>query len=138
MTMTAAAAAAAAIALLGPAASATADPQAMAAGEEVISFATKGKLKLGKTIRYQFVCGVACNVKADVSVALPGPNFNTTPVTATNVPAGQVLEDKLKPNGPLLDAIKADKGRARLQATITGTNVATGEIDVDKASFKFK
>ena len=136
MTMTATAATA--VALLGPAASATADPQATAAGEEVISFVSKGKLKLGKTIRYQFVCGVACNVKADVSVALPGPNFNTAPVTATNVPAGQVLEDKLKPNGPLLDAIKADKGRAKLQATITGTNVATGEIDVDKATFRFK
>ena len=81
---------------------------------------------------------MACNVKADVSIALPGPNFNTTPVTATNVAAGQVLEDKLKPNGPLLDAIKADKGRAKLQATLTATNVATGEIDVDKATFKFK
>lgn len=136
ITVTAAAAATAA--LLGPAASATADPQATAAGEEVISFVSKGKLKLGKTIRYQFVCGVACNVKADVSIALPGPNFNSTPVTAANVPAGQVLEDKLKPNGPLLDAIKADKGRAKLQATLTGTNVATGEIDVDKATFKFK
>jgi hypothetical protein len=136
--MTATAAAAATAALLGPAATATADPQAKAAGEEVISFVTKGKLKLGKTISYQFVCGVACNVKADVSIALPGPNFNSTPVTATNIPAGQVLEDKLKPNGPLLKAIKADKGRAKLQATITGTNVATGEVDVDKASFKFK
>ena len=136
--ITGTAAIAAVVALIGPAASATADPQAEAAGEELVTFVTKGKLKLGKTIRYQFVCAAACNIKADVTIALPGPNFNTTPVTATNVPAGQVLEDKLKPNGPLLNAIKEDKGKAKLLATITATNVATGEIDVDKAAFKFK
>ena len=136
--ITATAAIVATAALLGTSATATADPQAKAAGEEVISFVSNGKLKLGKTITYQFVCGVGCNVKADVSIALPGPNFTAAPVTATNVPAGQVLEDKLKPNGPLIKAIKADKGRAKLQATITGTNVATGEVDVDKRTFKFK
>lgn len=129
---------AAAAALLGSAATATAEPQAKAAGEEVISYVTKGKLKLAKTIRYSFACGVACNVKIDVTVVLPGPNFRTPPVTATNVPAGQVLEDKLKPNGALRKAIKADKGRAKLRTTITGTNVATGEVDVDKRTFKFK
>ncbi|MDP9190063.1 MAG: hypothetical protein M3O25_12540, partial [Actinomycetota bacterium] len=73
--------AAVAAALLAPAGPAGADPQATAAGEEVVRYLTKGKLKVAKTIKYSFVCGVTCNVKVDVTLVLPGPNFTPPAVT---------------------------------------------------------
>ncbi|CAN5566490.1 hypothetical protein BH20ACT15_BH20ACT15_16340 [soil metagenome] len=44
----------------------------------------------------------------------------------------------LKPNGPLRKAIKANKGKAKLRTKIVATNVATGEVDVDRRTYKFK
>jgi proline racemase len=126
-------------ALLVPAASVAADPTASAAGEEIVSFATKGKLKVGKNITYNFVCGVTCNVKIDVVLTgLPGKNFRPPAVTGSGIPAGQVFQDKLQPNGPLLKAIKDNIGSVRLKSTIVATDVATGLQDTDKRTFKLK
>lgn len=126
-------------ALLAPiGSSAVAEPQAEKAGEEIVRYLTKGKLKAAKKITYRFVCGVTCNVKVDATVVLPGPNFRPPPVSGTNFAPGVALEDKLKPNGPLLKAIKRNKRKAKLRTKITATDVATGQVDVDKRTYRFK
>lgn len=127
------------VALLAPLGStAGADPQAQKSGEEIVRYVTKGKLKVAKNVKYRFVCGVTCNVKVDATVVLPGPNFRSPPIRGTNFPAGVVLEDILKPNGPLLKAIKANKRKAKLRTKVTATDVATGQVDVDKRTYRFR
>ncbi len=131
--------AAASAALLAPAASVGADPTASSSGEEIVRYATKGKLKAGKRISYNFVCGVTCNVKIDVVLTgLPGKNFRPPAVRGTNIPAGQTFQDQLKPNGPLLKSIRANIRSVRLKSKIVATDVATGLRDTDKRTFKLK
>lgn len=137
-TLPAGTVAACALALATMGATATADPQARASGEELIRYTTKGKLKPAKAIRYRFVCAVICNVRVVSTIVLPRRKFKIPAVGGSNFAAGVVLEDKIRPNGPLRKMIKANRGKAKLRTKIVGTDVTTGERDVDKRTFRFK
>jgi hypothetical protein len=107
------------------------------AGEDLISYQTKGKMKPSKRIAYQVVCTADCQVTATSTLVLPGPNLGPVSVTGAFA-AGQVAEAYLKPNKPARDAIKDNIAKAKLRTEVTATNVATGETDTDKRTFKFK
>ena len=44
----------------------------------------------------------------------------------------------LKPNGPLLDSLKASPGRFVIKTKISATDPVTGETDVDKRNFRLR
>jgi hypothetical protein len=112
-------------------------PTATAAGEELVSYLTKGKLKPGKRISYRVVCAAACQLTATSTLVLKGPDLG--PVSETGLfPAGQSVEAFLKPNKSARNLIKANLGASKLRTSITATNTATGEIDSDRRSFRFK
>ena len=107
------------------------------AGEDLLSYLTKGKLKPSKRIAFQVVCNADCQLTATSTLVLKGPNL--PPVSVTNVfPAGLIAEAFLKPNKPARQAIKDDIGAAKLKTSVTATNTATGETDTDRRTYKFK
>ena len=57
-----------------------------------------------------------------------------TGTLAAGVPGGV----RLKPNGPLLKALKADTGRFKISFKFSATDMATFETDTDKRTYKFK
>jgi hypothetical protein len=121
--------------LIGPAASA-ADPQASASAETLVSFVGPKKLKVGKSIGYEFVCSVACNIT--VSDVLKGPGINDRNSVSGSLQAGVKGGFGGKPNGPLLKQLKESPGKFKLAVTINATDPVTGETDVDRRTFGFK
>ena len=107
------------------------------AGEDLLTYLTKGKMKPSKRIAFQVVCNADCQLTATSTLVLKGPNL--PPVSVTNVfPAGLIAEAFLKPNKPARQAIKDDIGAAKLKTSVTATNTATGETDTDRRTYKFK
>lgn len=133
---TATAGIAAAALLFGPAASATAEPQAEASAEPLLSFVGPKKLKVAKSFSYIFVCPVNCNFSARDS--LKGKGAKVTGALSGTLAAGVPGGVRLKPNGPLLKALKDNTGTFKLAVTVTATDPATGETDTDKRTYKFK
>lgn len=126
---------AAAMVLAAPASAGS--PRAKAAGEELLTYLTKGKLKVGKRIAYRVVCSVDCQLTATSTLIVKGGQVGPVSSTAS-FPAGQVAEAYLKPNKPARNAIKDNIGAAKLRTSVTATSVATGEADTDKRTYKFK
>ncbi len=112
-------------------------PTASASGEELLTYLTGGRLKAGKRIAYQVVCAANCTLSAQTKLKVKGPDIGPITSTAT-FPAGQVAEAFIKPNQAARSAIKAHIGAARLVTQVTATNTATGEIDVDNRTYRFK
>ena len=123
--------------LLVPASSAVAGngPAATKSGA-LINYVSTGKLKVGKTMEIQVVCSADCNVTSRVVIKGPGLKTTSTvsgPLTA-GVPGGHIL----KPNGPLLKAMKADTAKFRLVNSMTATDPATGAVDSISHTFRLK
>ncbi len=110
-------------------------PQASAA-ETLINFVGPKKLKVQKSIGYEFVCSVACNVA--VADVLIGPGLRDPHSVTGSLEAGAKGGFGGKPNGPLLKELRDNPGRYKLAVTLTATDALTGEIDVDKRTYKFK
>jgi hypothetical protein len=135
MVLAAPASAAAPIAGITPVGQA--GPVAGKSGEELVSYLTVGKLKPGKRIAYRVVCSADCQLTATSTLVLKGPNLG--PVSSTGTfPAGVIAEAFLKPNKPARAAIKAHIGSSKLRTSVSATDLATGEVDTDKRTFKFK
>jgi hypothetical protein len=133
--LTALAAAAAIAALVMPGA-AGADPKAQASAETLVNFVGPKKLKVGKKFTYRFVCVVNCNIS--VSDVLKGPGGKLTGSISGSLAAGAPGGVRIKPNGPLLKAMKAETGKFKLAVTIRASDPTTGETDIDKRTYKFK
>lgn len=117
--------------------SGAASPRAQTSGEELVSYLTKGKLKLAKRIQYSFVCSVNCQVTATASVKVKGPDPSPQSNTG-QFSAGLEVAQFLTPNKPLRNAIKDHIGAAKLVTEITARDLATGETDTDRRTFRFK
>jgi hypothetical protein len=105
-------------------------------GETLVAYSGPAKVKAAKRISFPVICAVTCNLSADMTLALPGPNLG--PVTVQgSLQAGQAGEPFIKPNGPALQDLKANLGRSKLITSITATDVTTGETDTDTRTFKF-
>jgi hypothetical protein len=138
---TALVAAAAMVAFLVPVAQAGSGPTAQAAGEELVDYDTGGRLKPRKRLEYRVVCGAPlgqfCQMEARSKLKLRGPDLG--PIHATGVfLGGQTVEVFLKLNRAAQRALKRSGKAARLVTKVTATNTSTGEVDVDKKSFRFK
>jgi len=133
--LTAVTASLAAAALIAPQAS-TADPQASASAETLVNFVGPKKLKVQKSITYEFVCAVACNIS--VSDVLKGPGIKDTNSVSGSLQPGVKGGFGGKPNGPLLKQLKDNPGRFKLAVTINASDPVTGETDIDKRTFGFK
>jgi hypothetical protein len=107
------------------------------AGEELLTYLTKGKIKVSKRIDFQVVCSADCQVTATSTIVLPGPNLGPISVTGA-FPAGTIAEPFLKPNKPARNAIADNIKKSKLRTSVTATNTATGETDTDKRTFRFK
>jgi hypothetical protein len=105
--------------------------------ESLVSYTTAGKLKAQRRIAYTGVCSADCNVTAQTTLVLPGPNVTPGPVSGT-FPAGQGFEAFLKLNKAGAAFLKANKGKAKLRTKITAVNTLTGDTDTDQRVFKFK
>ena len=107
------------------------------AGEDLVSYLTKGKLKVAKKVRYRFVCSADCQVTATSSVLLKGPDV--PPVVNTGAfSAGESVAAELTMNKALRNSIKDHIGASKLRTEVKATNTATGETDKDTRTFKFK
>jgi hypothetical protein len=123
-------------ALLLPGASvAGAGPVATKSGA-LINYTSTGKLRIRKSITIPVVCSANCNVTSTVTVKGPDFRLNNTVSGSlqANVPGGHII----KPNGPLLKAMKATPGRYRLISDMTATDVSTGAQDHITHSFRLK
>ena len=125
------------VALVAPAMAGAGDsPTASKSGEELVRYLTKGKLKISKRIAYRLVCAADCNVSATSTLVLKGPNLSAT--SSGGFPAGQVIEVFLKPNKAARRAIIDSGSSAKLRTKIRATNIATGELDTDARTYRFK
>jgi hypothetical protein len=107
------------------------------AGEELLTYLTKGKIKIGKRMDFQVVCSADCQVTSTTTVVLPGRDLG--PIQASDVfAAGEVAESFLKPNKPARQAMAESVGKSKLRTSVLATNIATGETDTDKRTFKLK
>lgn len=102
----------------------------------LINFLSGGKLRIAKKITIFVVCSADCQAQAKTTIVAPGPNltFNVAGPLTAGVPGGPFI----KPNGPLLKAMKAHPGRFKLRTTITATNVATGAAETISGTFRLK
>lgn len=107
------------------------------AGEDLVSYLTKGKLKPSKRIAYQVVCSANCQLTVTSTLRVKGPD--PAPVSGTDVfDAGEIAEGFVRPNKPLRKTIRDSIGATRLHTEVSATNLATGETDTDKRTYKFK
>ena len=107
------------------------------AGEELLTYLSKGKIKVAKKVRYEFVCAADCQVTATSTVLLKGPNV--APVISTGqFAAGEPVAAELTMNKSLRNSIKEHVGAAKLRTQVRATNTVTGETDKDSRTFRFK
>jgi hypothetical protein len=112
-------------------------PTASTSGEEQVTYLTGGKLKPRKRLRYRVVCAASCALTVSSKLNLKGPNLG--PITSTGtIAAGQVAEAVIRVNKGARSAIKANRRAAKLVTTVTATNTTTGEVDVDRRTYRFK
>src|SRR3954453_1437149 len=112
-----------------------AGPVATKAGA-LINYTTTGKLKIAKSITIPVSCSANCNVTSTVTVK--GPDFKLNNTVSGSLQAGVPGGHIIKPNGPLLKAMKANPGRYRLVSSMTATDQSTGATDSISHSFKLK
>jgi hypothetical protein len=105
--------------------------------ETLVAYTKSGKLKAQRRIAYTGVCSADCNVTAQTTLVLPGPNVTPGPVSGT-FPAGQGFEAFLKLNKAGAAFLKENKSKAKLRTKITAVNTVTGDTDTDQRVFKFK
>jgi hypothetical protein len=103
----------------------------------VINYATTGKLRVGKSMLVPLVCSVNCS--ATSTVVLKGLGFKLRNTVSGQLAAGaQGGGHVIKPNGPLLKALKANTGKFRLVSNVTATDLQTGAQDSISNTFKLK
>jgi hypothetical protein len=126
----------AAVALAASPALSVAAPPASASAETLVNFVGPKKLKVGKRMTYSFACAVNCDVVVSDLLEGPGGKLrgSLSGSIAAGVPAGVIL----KPNGPLLNDLKADTGKFKLKVEVTATDPTTGETDTDRRTYRFK
>ena len=126
-----------ALALVLPASGAVAGggPVATKSGA-LINYVSTAKLKVAKSIEIVLVCSANCNVTSHSVIKGPGGTVpgDVSGSLQANVPGGPFL----KPNGPLLKAMKADTGGFKLVNKVTATDPVTGATDQISHTFKFK
>ena len=104
-------------------------------------YLTKGKLKVAASgSRYRVVCSADCKVTVARPWCCPGPNIDPVDVDRLASPAGQVFEAVHRSsNGPRLQAIKENKGKAKLLDHDHGHRPRRpATTDIDKRTFRFK
>ncbi len=123
-------------ALLLPASSAVAGGPTASKSGALINYLTAGKLKIGKRITIPFQCAVTCDVVSTVTLKGPGIHLSDseTGTLQGGVPSGHFI----KPNGPLLRAMKASPGRFKLVSSVNATDPATGATDAISHAFRLK
>jgi hypothetical protein len=112
-------------------------PVAGKSAEDLVSYRTKGKLKIAKTVRYKFVCSVDCQVTVTSDLAVKGVSIAPLTITGAFAP-GQLVEATVTMSKGLRAAIAANIGTAKMHTKIAATALATGESDTDTRTFKFK
>ena len=110
-------------------------PEATKSGA-LINYVSTAKLKVAKSIEITLVCSANCNVVSHSVIKGPGVKVpgDVSGSLQANVPGGPFL----KPNGPLLKAMKADTGKFKLVNKVTATDAVTGATDQITHTFKFK
>jgi hypothetical protein len=107
------------------------------AAEDLLSYLTIGKLKLGKRIAYRLRCSAECDVTATSILVLRGPDVG--PVVDTgSFPGGEIIEAFLRPNKSARRAIRRSVGASKLRTSVTATNPTTGLTDTDTRVFRFR
>ncbi len=110
-------------------------PTATKAGA-LVNYVTTGKLKIGKKITIFIACNANCNV--DTTTVVKGPGFKERAQVTGALPAGSPGGPFFKPNGPLLDGMKAEPGKFKVNSTVTATDPATGAVETISRVFKLK
>lgn len=123
-------------ALLLPASSAVAGGPTASKSGALINYLTTGKLKIGKRISVPFQCAVDCSVVS--TVTLKGPGIHLSDTETGSLTGGQPSGHFIKPNRPLLRAMKASPGKFKLVNRVTATDPATGATDAISHAFRLK
>jgi hypothetical protein len=116
-------------------------PTATASGEELVTYQTFGKLRLDKRVTYLITCGApagqVCGFEVTNEIVLKGPNV-TLATSGGPFASGQLVEVFIELNKNARNAIRASGKKAKVRSEVTATNLNTGEVDFDSATFKFK
>ena len=123
-------------AVLLPGSSALAGGPVATKSGALINYLTTGKLRIGKRIIVPFQCAVQCNVVSSLTVK--GPGIKGTDSESGTLQAGVPAGHFIKPNGPLLQQMKAAPGRYTMISSVNATDPATGATDAIAHTFKLK
>ena len=105
--------------------------------ESLVSYVTKGKLKVQRKIRFLGSCTADCSVAVSMTLKIPGPNVIANP-QPVNFLAGEIFEGFIELPKAGVAFIKENKGKSKFVTTIRAVNTLTGDTDTDKRNFKFK
>jgi hypothetical protein len=123
-------------ALLLPGSSALAGGPVAKESGALINYLTTGRLKIAKKIIVPFQCSANCNVVSTITVK--GPGIHATDTESGALGAGVPSGHFIKPNGPLLKAMKAAPGRFKLISSVNATDPVTGATDSISNAFRLK
>ena len=123
-------------ALLVPGSSALADGPIATRSGALINYVTTAKLKVAKRINIFAVCSANCGLDTTTTIKAHGlhQTFHLSGALQAGVPGGPFL----KPNGPLLKAMKDKPGAFKIVSSMTATDLTTGATDAIAHNFKLK
>jgi hypothetical protein len=122
--------------LLLPASIAVAKSPVASKSGALINYVSTGNLKVAKRINIFATCSANCGVDTTTTIKAHGfhQTFHLSGALQAGVPGGPFL----KPNGPLLKAMKANPGAFKIVSSMTATDLTTGATDAIAHTFKLK
>jgi hypothetical protein len=114
-------------------------PIATSADESLVRYLPSGRKPVKRRIAFLGECTLDCKLFVRMTLVLPGPNVGPVNVTGTlDVETKPVFQGWIQLNRPALRALKANRREARFRTRVRAVDVVTGEVDVDRRSFRFK
>jgi len=114
-------------------------PLATSADESLVRYLPSGRKPVKRRIAFLGECSVDCKLTVRMTLVLPGPNLGPRIVTGTiDAETKPVFQAWLQLNRPALQALKANRRAARFRTRVRAVDVVTGEVDVDRRTFRFK
>lgn len=104
----------------------------------LVSYLTSGKIKVSKTMRYQFVCSVNCSVVETTTLKLGSQRVPTVAGPATFAAGAPIEAQFIIKSNRGVSAVRHDAKKAKLISSVTATDVTTGAQQTINRTFKLK
>ena len=114
-------------------------PLASSADESLVRYLPSRRKPVKRRIAFLGQCSADCKLRVRMTLVLPGPNLGPVVVTGIlDVETKPVFQGFMVLNRPALRALKANRRAARFRTRVRAVDVVTGEVDIDRRTFRFK